>query len=184
MVDWLRPMTVFLWSQSDEIVRVRRDVELSRTCPCGATLRATVSADGEATRKAERWKGDGPASVFLDEAATAHEAVAEAEASAREHGRELLDLVPCPRCALRPGRVALQRRLVVAALPRIMGGLAFGAIFGLALSLDAQSSRLGLLLGSASVLGGLLWAAVEVRKVWQRWNDAARRVLLQAAPYR
>jgi len=177
-------MPVFLWRQTDEVVCVRRELELSRACPCGTPLRATISADGEGTRKAERWKGEGSTRVFLDEAATAAEAVTEAEANAREHGRELLDLLPCPRCARRPGRAALQRCLVTAALPRIVGGLAFGAIFGLALSLDRQSSRLGLLLGSASVLGGLLWAAVEVLKVRQRWNDAARRVVLQAAPYR
>ena len=90
---------------------------MSRACLCGAVLRATIAAEGEATRKPVRWTGEGASLVFLDDAATAAEAVTNAEADAHAHGRELLELFPCPLCGLRPGRAAVRRRMLVAALP-------------------------------------------------------------------
>jgi hypothetical protein len=174
----------FFGIQTDEVIRVRRDVDLTRACPCGAVLQATASATGEATRGTEHWEGEGDARVFVDAAATEKQALAAAEQSARDHARELLDLVACPRCGAKPGRAALQRRLVVATAPRVVAGLVFGALFGGALSLDRAARAAGPLLTAACILGGILAAAAEARLVWRRWGNAQRRVVLRESAYR
>jgi hypothetical protein len=112
------------------VFAVQRDVVVSRTCPCGTNLRARVTSAGEARLESPHWKDEQGTLVYLDAAAMEAKASADAETNALENARVLLDLVPCPRCGLRPGRSELHGRMALAVIPPQLGGSLFGAAIG------------------------------------------------------
>jgi hypothetical protein len=122
--------------------------------------------------------------VYLDPAAIEAKALADAETNALENARELLDLVPCPRCALRPGRPKLHRRMAFAVLPPLLGSSLLGAVFGWVLALDKNLAWLGLLLAGACFLGGAVLAALAGRVAWRRFGEPSRHLTLLTEPYR